>query len=137
MNDYIVYTDGAYSSIRKQMGIGIAFLKENVLILEYSKMFPNGTNNQAEIAAVIVALKMIKNPINSLTIYTDSEYVIGCASLGWKRKKNVELWKEFDKQFERAKQLCSNIIFKHVKGHNGDRWNDYVDKLAVAASKRV
>ena len=86
---------------------------------------------------MIIGLRLIKNPIDSLTIISDSMYCIGCASLGWKRKKNVKLWEEFDKQFERVKQLCPNVEFKHVKGHSGDKWNERADKLAVAASQKL
>lgn len=137
MSSYILYTDGAYSSTRNRMGIGLVFLKENKLILRYSKMFEGGTNNMAEIIAIILALKMIKQPIESLIIRTDSEYCIGCATKGWKRSKNVKLWEEFDKQYTRVSELCPNIVFQHVKGHNGDKWNEYCDKLATTASKRI
>lgn len=137
MDNYTIYTDGAYSSVKDQMGIGIVILKNDRPILEYSKMFSEGTNNKAEVAAMIIGLRLIKNPIDSLTIISDSMYCIGCASLGWKRKKNVKLWEEFDKQFERVKQLCPNVEFKHVKGHSGDKWNERADKLAVAASQKL
>lgn len=137
MDNYTIYTDGAYSSVKDQMGIGIVILKNDHPILEYSKMFSEGTNNKAEVAAMIIGLRLIKNPIDSLTIISDSMYCIGCASLGWKRKKNVKLWEEFDKQFERVKQLCPNVEFKHVKGHSGDKWNERADKLAVAASQKL
>lgn len=132
-----MYTDGAYSSTKNQMGIGIVFLKNNTLILEYSRMYKDGTNNIAELGAVIIGLKFIKKPIDSLTIISDSMYVIGCATKGWKRKKNVELWEEFDRQYSRVKELCPNITFVHTKGHNGDKWNEYCDKLAVSASKQI
>lgn len=137
MDNYTIYTDGAYSSVKDQMGTGIVILKNDRPILEYSKMFSEGTNNKAEVAAMIIGLRLIKNPIDSLTIISDSMYCIGCASLGWKRKKNVKLWEEFDKQFERVKQLCPSIEFKHVKGHSGDKWNERADKLAVAASQKL
>ena len=137
MDNYTIYTDGAYSSVKDQMGIGIVILKNDRPILEYSKMFSEGTNNKAEVAAMIIGLRLIKNPIDSLTIISDSMYCVGCASLGWKRKKNVKLWEEFDKQFERVKQLCPSIEFKHVKGHSGDKWNERADKLAVAASQKL
>lgn len=139
VSNYLLITDGAFSSSRNQMGIGLIFINKNSgkEILEYSRMYKGGTNNMAELAAVIVGLRMIKKPIDSLTICTDSEYVRGCASLGWKRKKNVKLWEEFDKQFERVKQLCPNVEFKHVKGHSGDKWNECADKLAVAASQKL
>lgn len=135
--NYTLITDGAYSSARDQGGIGLVFLRENEKILEYSKMYKSVTNNQMELGAVIVGLRLIKKPIESLTIITDSMYVIGCAIKGWKRKKNVELWKEFDKQYERVKTLCPSICFEHTKGHNGDKWNEYCDKLAVKASQEI
>lgn len=131
----VIYTDGAYSSSRGQGGVGIVILDNNKKVLEYSRMFKRTTNNQMELGAVIIALRIIKDPYDSITILTDSQYVIGCATLGWKRKKNVKLWEEYDSQFKRVSELCPNIIFSHVKGHNGDKWNEYCDKLAVKASQ--
>lgn len=135
--DYICYTDGAYSSVRDQGGIGILFLKDGKEVLRYSNMYKGTSNNQMELGAIIIALRMIKGKIDSLTIYTDSQYCIGCATLGWKRKKNKIMWTEFDKQYNRVKQLCPNIQFIHVKGHNGEKYNEIVDKLAVAASQSI
>lgn len=135
--DYICYTDGAYSSVRDQGGIGIIFLKNGEEVLRYSNMYKGTSNNQMELGAIIIALRMIKGKIDSLTIYTDSQYCIGCATLGWKRKKNKIMWTEFDKQYNRVKQLCPNIQFVHVKGHNGEKYNEIVDKLAVAASQSI
>ena len=100
-------------------------------------MYKGVTNNIAELGAVITGLRFIKKPINSLIIFTDSMYVIGCATKGWKRSKNKSLWKEFDKQFQRVQELCSNIEFRYVKGHNGDLYNEEADKLAVKASQSI
>ena len=133
--DYVLITDGAYSSVRDLGGVGIVFLRGDEKILECSKPFKGVTNNQMELGAVILGLRFIKSPIDSLTIVSDSMYVIGCATLGWKRKKNVKLWEEFDRQFSRVKQLCPDIKFKHVKGHTGDKWNEYCDKLASNATQ--
>lgn len=135
--NYTLITDGAYSSSLDQGGVAFVFLCDDKPVLEFSKMYKGVTNNKMELLSVIIGLSAIKGSIESLVITTDSMYVIGCASLGWKRKKNVELWKKFDEQYERVKTLCSNISFKHVKGHNGDKWNEYVDKLAVKASKSI
>lgn len=137
MNQYVLITDGAYSSARDQGGIGLVFLKDGKKILEYSKMYKGVTNNIMELGAVIIGLKSIKKPIDSLTIITDSMYVIGCATKGWKRKKNIKLWQEFDSEYERVKSLCPNISFEHVKGHDGNEWNEYCDKLAVKASQLI
>jgi len=135
--NYYCYTDGAYSSTRNQGGIGIVILRDNVEILRYSNMYKRVTNNQMELGAIIVALRMIKGKIDSLTIYTDSQYCIGCAVQGWKRNKNKIMWEEFDKQYNRVKELCPNIQFIHVKGHVGNKYNEIVDKLAVSASQRI
>lgn len=135
--NYVLYTDGAYSSLRDQGGIGLIILKDDKKILEYSRMYKGVTNNVMELGAVIIGLKAIKNCIDSLIIVSDSMYVIGCITKGWKRSKNKSLWKEFDKQFQRVQTLCSNIEFKHVKGHNGNKYNEEVDKLAVKASQSI
>ena len=137
MIKYECYSDGAYSSTRNQGGVGVVFLRNGEKVFEYSKGFKNTTNNQMEIMAALIIFKAIKNPIDSLIIYTDSMYVIGCASMGWKRKKNIELWAKFDTEFNRVSKLCSDIKFVHVKGHNGDKWNSYVDELAVNASQEL
>lgn len=139
---YTLITDGAYSSSRDQGGIGLVFLKEGKKILEYSKMYKGVTNNIMELGAVITGLRFIKRPIDSLTIVSDSMYVIGCITKGWKRKKNIRLWEEFDRQYSRVKELCPKIEFIHVRGHQKDdselaKWNNYVDKLAVNASKQI
>lgn len=137
MSNLVIYTDGAYSSLRDQGGVGIIMLEDDKKLLEYSNMYKRTTNNQMELGAVIIALRLIKKEYESITIYTDSQYVIGCATLGWKRKKNVRLWLEFDKQFQRVSELCQNILFKHVKGHSDSVLNNQCDKLAVMASQRI
>lgn len=138
MLDYVIYTDGAYSSSRDQGGIGIVVLRDGEKVFKYSKAYKKTTNNQMELIAVITALQAIKNPINSLTIYTDSMYVKGCATLGWKRKKNVELWMKFDKAMDRAESLVVNPIqIEHVKGHADNVYNNLCDEIAVQASQEL
>lgn len=137
MSNYKLVTDGAYSSSRNQGGAAFVILRDGELVLEHSKRYKNCTNNQMEMVAIISGLKCIKKPIDKLVIISDSMYCIGCMSLGWKRKKNERLWEEFDKQYERVLTLCSDIEFQHIKGHNGDKWNEYVDKLAVKASQLI
>ena len=136
-SSYTVFTDGAYSSARDQGGVGIVILKDGLEILRYSNMYKKTTNNQMELGAIIIALRMIKGEIDSLVIYTDSQYCIGCAVQGWKRKKNKAMWEEFDKQYNRVKKLCPDIRFILVKGPAGNKYNEIVDKLAVSASQRI
>lgn len=137
MINYECFTDGAYSASRDQGGVGIVFIRNNQKVFEYSRGFKNTTNNRMEIGAVLLTLSCFNAKVDSITIYTDSMYVIGCATLGWKRKKNKVLWDQFDKEYQRVSKLCSNITFQHVKGHAENKWNNYVDKLAVSASHEL
>lgn len=142
MMKYEIFCDGAFSSSRTQMGCGIVILKDNEPIIKWSKMYKGGSNNKAELGAIIIALRMIKQPIESLIFYSDSQYCVGCITQGWKRKKNKIMWEEFDKEYKRVKELCSNIQFIHVYGHQTGKeyttiWNNEADKLAQAASCQI
>lgn len=142
MATYTLITDGAYSSLRNQGGIAFVFLRDNTLILEYSKRYKNCTNNQMEMIAIISGLKCIKDKIGTLTIISDSMYCIGCITLGWKRKKNINLWNILDNELKRVSSLCTSIEFKHVRGHQTDnsedtKWNNRCDELAVRASQMI
>ena len=111
--DCVIYSDGAYSPLLDQGGVGILVFEDSKEILQYSNMYKRTSNNQME---------------------------LGCASMGWSKKKNVRLWKEFDKQMRRVSKLCSDITFNHVRGHQTDsseqtKYNNIVDKLAVKASQ--
>ena len=52
-------------------------------------------------------------------------------------KRFSTLKEQFDKEYARVLALCPDIKFQHVKGHASDKWNNYVDKLAVAASQEL
>lgn len=83
----------------------------------------HSTNNRMELKAVIEALETLSS--GSYTIYSDSQLVINCAQGKWKRKKNLDLWSEYEK-VKNGKHL--NWIW--VKGHNGDKYNEIVDSMA-------
>lgn len=142
MNDYVIYTDGAYSSSRKQGGSAFIIIKNNEKVLEWSQCWKGGTNNTAEILAILMALSVFKKPVDSITIYSDSAYCLGCIFQGWKRNSNIKLWEKFDKVFARANRLCQNITGVHIKGHQKDKseeskWNNMCDRLAVEASHEI
>lgn len=134
INNLVCYTDGACHVSTKDGGIGIVFTFDNNVLYTYSKYFKNVTNNQMEIMAVIYALHAISSPMNSITIISDSQYVLGCINNGWTRKKNQNYWKLFDKVYNKAKEFCSDIKFEWTKGHDTDKFNNLADKLAVEAS---
>lgn len=130
MIDYIVYTDGAYSPKNNIGGIAFTiFNNKGQKVCVFSKPFSNTTNQRMEQMACILALHSIKVP-SVVLIYTDSMYVVGTMMAGWKRKCNEDLWAELDSLVTKHK-----VVFKHVKGHDGNEKNDEVDRLAVEITK--
>ena len=129
-----MFTDGACRVSTNDGGIGVVFVKDDEIVYTFNKHFSNVTNNQMEIMAVIYALHAISTPMSSITIISDSQYVLGCINKGWTRKKNQKYWKLFDKVYQKAKNLCSEINFEWTKGHNVDKYNNEADRLAVDAS---
>ena len=129
-----IYTDGAYKSSIDQGGIGIVWIKDNKVFKKYSKGFKHTTNNKMELIAMLCAFKSIKTSMEEVEFISDSQYVLGCLTKGWKKKKNVELWNILDKEYERVKSLVKNIKFTHVRGHQDCFGNNLADELASNAS---
>jgi ribonuclease HI len=100
------------------------------------------TNNRAELAAVIAALKQAHTKhMPELQICTDSKYVIdgiNCHLPSWResgeldKRPNKDLW-------ETLEPLTSDITLKwqHVKGHSGIHGNDEADRLANEGARKT
>lgn len=91
-----------------------------------------------ELLSVIVALETLKTPGSTITIYSDSKYVVDAIEKKWvfawekknfKDKKNPDLWKRFLNIYPKHK-----VQFVWVKGHAGNPMNEKVDELAVNAA---
>lgn len=136
-----IWCDGAYKPSLDQGGIGVVWTKDGKILKKFSKGFkktPNRkvTNQTMEMFAALAALKAISKEIDSLEIVTDSMYVIGGLTLGWKRRANVEIWNKLDEELARVQKLVSNPIkFTHTYGHADDQFNNMADSLADSASK--
>lgn len=125
-----IYTDGAYSSLRDKGGWAFVVLQDKEKIHHSFFYEFNTTNNRMEIQAVLEACYWLKeNNLRETTLYTDSMYVIGTMSKNWKRNKNTDLWLLLDEAIKDLK-----INWTHVKGHNGDKYNEICDALASQAS---
>lgn len=119
-----IYTDGACQGNPGPAGAG-AVLMYGPHKKTISKGLGISTNNIAELTAVKVALEAIIDTSKKIKILTDSKYVIGQLSQGWKVNKNKELVLEL-------RDLVSqfDVEFQWVKGHNGDKHNEEADSLA-------
>ena len=81
----------------------------------------NTTNNRMEISAILEGLKVIPEGC-SVTVFSDSIYVVNTMVKGWKRKKNLDLWSQ--QHSEVAKRT---VIWKWVKAHAGNTLNEEAD----------
>lgn len=95
-----------------------------------------------EVQAVLEALRVIEGPVE---IVSDSTYVVKCFNDNWWKGWLARGWKNSQKQPVANRDLWEPLIdlvrargdvtFTWVKGHSGNRMNDLVDVLAVAAAK--
>lgn len=133
-----LYTDGAAKGNPGNGGYGtiLIFGKHRK---ELSEGFRMTTNNRMELLAIIAGLEALNTNEHTVTIYSDSKYVVDAINKGWlsawvkkdfKGKKNIDLWKRFLPLQKRFK-----LIFKWVKGHSGIPENERCDQLAVVAAE--
>ncbi len=104
--------------------------------------WPHGTNNMAELTAVLDVLQQTAHLDEELLVFCDSTYVINSITkwmAGWKRRGwlkrdskpvlNVEIMKALDEAM-----LGRQVRFEWVKGHSGHVLNEAADRLANAAA---
>jgi ribonuclease HI len=84
----------------------------------------NATNQQAEIAAAAIGLENLKEGC-TVTVMSDSRYVVETMGGTWKRKTNHDWWKRLDKASSKHK-----ITWKWVKGHGGHTVQEAADSMA-------
>ncbi|MFT3747094.1 MAG: ribonuclease HI [Agriterribacter sp.] len=134
----IIYTDGAARGNPGPGGYG-AILKWGSSEKELSGGYRHTTNNRMELMAVIFALEALTKTNLSITIYSDSQYVVRAVKEGWLNnwiktdfkggKKNKDLWKKYYQL-----SLKHKIQFVWVKGHADNAYNNRCDILATTAA---
>lgn len=82
------------------------------------------TNQQAEIAAAAIGLENLKEAC-TVTLMSDSLYVVETMGGTWKRKTNHDWWKRLDNAAKKHQ-----ITWKWVKGHNGHDVQEVADSMA-------
>lgn len=127
-DEVVVYADGACAGNPGPAGLGVVWLEADRRA-ELSEYLGQGTNNIAELTAILRALERIEDPHRPLRIFTDSSYAIGVLTRGWKAKKNVALVESIRTALGRL----SDVQIVHVPGHAGVPLNERADQLAVAA----
>ncbi len=137
-NELIMYTDGAARGNPGPGGYGTILIWGDTK-KELSGGFRHTTNNRMELMAVIAGLEALKKEGLTITIYSDSQYVVKAVEQGWLKnwiatdfkggKKNKDLWTHF---YELSKK--HNLRFRWVRGHADNPYNNRCDELATAAA---
>ena len=137
---YIIYTDGACSGNPGPGGWGAVIFNQDNNQKNISGKENDTTNNRMELMAPIMSLKKIE-PNSEITIYTDSTYVKNGIT-EWIKRWKINEWKGANKKPIKNKDLwikldnlCKNkkIIWKWVKGHSNNKYNNLADELATQA----
>lgn len=120
----IVYTDGACTGNPGPMGIGVVILdgKQRREVSEYLGV---GTNNIAELTAILRALELC-SPERTVVVHSDSSYALGLLGKGWKAKANQELVA----QLRQTARAFKDLRLVKVAGHAGVSENERCDQLA-------
>jgi ribonuclease HI len=129
----VIHTDGACSGNPGPAGIGV-FVERPDEIVEISEYIGSGTNNIAELTAILRALQTLSEPDRDrlIHLYTDSGWSLGVLVGGWKAKTNLELIADIREQMQKYPKL---ELLK-VRGHAGQDGNEEADSLATMAVRR-
>ncbi len=127
-----VFTDGGSRGNPGPTGAGAVVLLPDGRRGEASASLGRGTNNIGELTAIGLALDLLEEaevpPETPIALLTDSSYVNGVLTRGWKAKANVGLIKDL-----RARLAAWPGLEIHwVAGHVGIEGNEAADRLANA-----
>ena len=125
-------------------GVGVAMIEDgnvtgvrvevsNHTLKDFPLDLKQTTNNTTELAAIYVALELIKGKAGEYTIYGDSQYAGNLVFGNWKPKENKEL-------VAKVKKLASevpNVTWEYVKAHADNQYNNYADYLARSGAYKT
>lgn len=140
----IIYTDGACSGNPGPGGFGVVILDDDEnYISHHSEYTKSTTNNREELKAILWTFMKYGAAVGEWEtapiVYSDSAYCVNVfnnwmfqwANHGWRKSdkqepENMDLIKPFYKHYQNGYR----IDLRKIKGHSGNQWNDFVDKLA-------
>lgn len=130
-----VYTDGAYSKVFGGGWAWIALDGVSDEVLTDSGGESPATSNRMELLAAIMALTSLHKELGpcGVLVRSDSSYlVLGCRDTTRARNANQDLWQRLDN----AIQLHRLVVWEHIRGHQGNKYNEMADGLAKSAIVR-
>ncbi|MBI2868781.1 MAG: cyclic pyranopterin monophosphate synthase MoaC [Chloroflexi bacterium] len=89
-----LYIDGAHDPVTDR-GAWAAVMVEDRRRQVFSGTVEKTTSQRMEITAALEGISRLP-PGAELKVYTDSQYVFGCATKNWRRRANRDLWEKLD-----------------------------------------
>ncbi|MHB8125189.1 MAG: ribonuclease H1 domain-containing protein [Desulfitobacteriaceae bacterium] len=129
--EYDVYTDGSY--LNGNYSWAYVFVKNDQIVCEDNDIGKNPEaavmrNVAGEIAAVLYAVKRATKMNARIRIHHDYAGIEFWVTGEWRTKNEFTIfYVNFMKQHEGL------YIFEKIQAHSGNKYNDYVDKLAKKA----
>jgi ribonuclease HI len=139
----LIYTDGGCSKNPGAGGYGVVLLLGEQRT-ELSGGYAYTTNNRMELTACIKGLEALDAPC-SVTVYSDSQYVVNGVMKGWARRWRSNNWMRNPKEPAENSDLWARLLdlsekhgaeFQWVRGHDGNQENERCDRLAVEMTQR-
>jgi ribonuclease HI len=127
--EVVVFADGACSGNPGPAGLGVVVFEGGAKKRELSEYLGSGTNNIAELTAILRAAQALEGEPRAIEMRTDSSYAIGVLTKGWKAKANQQLVADTKAALARL----ASVRITYVPGHAGVHGNELADALAVAA----
>ncbi len=125
-----IYTDGG-SQDNPGPGGWAAVIEQDGHKRELSGREARTTNNRMEITAAIKGLEATPEG-SSVTIHSDSRYLVNTMTRDWKRNVNTDLWDRLD-----ALVANRSVAWQWVRGHAGHPQNERADQLASGRAEPV
>lgn len=141
----LYFTPSGITNIKSESHIEVISIIEHIEALGN----PLSTNNDAELQAAITAFELTTAmaDVKTLTIYTDSNYVVSCynnnmekwKANNWKRQDDkpivhIVAWQIIDKLDRILKANDVSISINWVKGHSDSHGNNIADMYSVIGS---
>jgi ribonuclease HI len=121
----LIYTDGGCDPNPGRGGWAAILIKPGGSIQKISGCDPETTNNRMEMTAVLRALRALPTAADQVIVRSDSELLVKTLKGQYRRRMNLDLWKEIDQEVKRFPA----ISFEWVRGHAGDKYNEMADRL--------
>ena len=125
------FTDGSCQGNPGPSGTGV-FIQIGERDIRHFRFLGQGTNNIAELSAVLDALGILQQEVElntSIVLCTDSKYVVGILTKNWKAKANRPLIDQIKQQLRQ----WSNLEIRWIAGHADIPENEEADRLANCA----